>query len=72
MSDWKKGFTEAVSKVVLANGTPAHHEDDDDRDPEYGGHYTYGWTYSYYHNDYKEIREHAKTCKFTASVARAI
>lgn len=69
MSDWKKGFTEAVAKVVLEKGTPAEHSEDT---REFYKNFRYDWTYGYYHDDYYEIRKHSKTCKFTASTAKAV
>jgi hypothetical protein len=55
---WPDDFTTAVAQVVLAKGRPATPYDPD---------YYASWVYGNYHDDYREIKEHAKTCPFTAT-----
>jgi hypothetical protein len=65
MSDWKEEFKKAVEKVVLEKGTPTT-----EADIEYG--YASGWVWGVISNNWKEIRDHQKVCKFTGSKIESV
>lgn len=55
---WQDDLRSAISTVVLRKGRPVTPYDDDNYS---------SWVYGNYHDHYREIRQHAKTCPFAVS-----